>query len=126
MSAGAELQAAAIAALRGVAELGGVHDGQPLQAAVPYAVVEAGPEADWGHKSGAGREVRLAATIRDEGERPVRLRRLMSEVEPALASISAVAGWQLVTMRFLSSRVAKDRQSGWIGLVEFRARLLEL
>lgn len=126
MTAGAELQAAAIAALQAVAELGRVYDGQPVQAAVPYAVVEPGAEADWGHKSGAGREVRLSVTIRDEGERPARLRRLMGEVEAVLASVVAVAGWQLVTMRFLSSRVAKDRQGGWIGLVEFRARLLAI
>lgn len=125
MSAGAELQAAAVAALHGVAELGGVYDGPPVQAAVPYAVVEAGTEADWGHKSGAGREVRLAVTIRDEGERPVRLRRLMGEAEAALAGLASVAGWQLVTMRLLSSRAARDRQ-GWVGLVEFRARLLAL
>lgn len=126
MSAGAELQAAAIATLRGVVELGGVYDGQPLQAVVPYVVVEPGPESDWGHKSAAGREVRLAVTIRDEGERAVRLRRLMGRAEAALAGVTAVAGWQLVTMRFLSSRVAKDRQGGWVGLVEFRARLLAL
>lgn len=126
MSADAELQAAALAALQEVAELGGVYDGQPLQAVVPYAVVEPGRETDWGHKNGAGREIRLAVTIRDGGERPARLRRLMVEAEAALSGISAVAGWQLVTMNFLSSRVAKDRQSGWIGLVEFRARLLAL
>ena len=130
MSAGTELQTAAIAALQGVAELGQVCEGPPLQAVPPYAVVEAGPEADWGHKSGAGREVRLAVSIRDAGElggeRPARLRRLMDEVETALGGLAAVAGWQLVTMRFLSSRVARDRQGGWIGLVEFRARMLAL
>lgn len=124
MTAGAELQAAAVAALQAVAELGGVYDGPPVQAVAPYAIIEAGPETDWGHKSGAGREVRLAVTIRDEGERPQRLRRLMGEVEDALAGLATVQGWQLVTMRFLSSRTAKDRQGGWIGLVEFRARLL--
>lgn len=123
MSAGADMQAAAIAALQGVAELGGVYDGPPVQAAVPYAVVEAGPETDWGHKSGAGREVRIAALIRDEGERPTRLRRLMGEAEAAMAAMGNMAGWQVVTMRFLSSRVARDR-SGWVGVVEFRARVL--
>lgn len=126
MSAGTELQAAAVAALQGVTEIGGVYDGPPVQAVVPYAIVEAGPETDWGHKSGAGREVRLAVTIRDEGERPQRLRRLMGEAEDALAGLATVPGWQLVAMRFLSSRTAKDRQGGWIGLVEFRARLLAL
>jgi hypothetical protein len=36
----------------------------------PYAIVETGPEIDWSHKSGAGRELRLAVTLRDKGERP--------------------------------------------------------
>lgn len=124
MSAGTELQAAAVAALADVAELGGVYDGPPVQAVVPYATVEAGLETDWGHKNAAGREVRLDVTIRDEGERPARLRRLMAEAETVLGALAAVPGWELVTIRFLSSRVAKDRQGGWIGLVEFRARLL--
>lgn len=70
--------------------------------------------------------MRLVVTIRDEGERPSRLRRLIAEAEGMLAGLSAVPGWQLVTMRFLSSRVAKDRQGGWVGLVEFKARLLAL
>jgi hypothetical protein len=125
MSAGAELQSAAIAALQDVAELGGVYDGQPLQAVAPYALVETGPEVDWGHRSAAGREVRLAVTIRDEGERSARLRRLMAEAEAVLVGLPAVQGWQLVTMRLLSSRAARDRRSGWIGLVEFRARMLK-
>lgn len=68
MSAGAAVQAAAVVALQEVTELGGVHDGPPLQAVVRYAVVEVGLETDWGHKSSAGREVRLAVTIRDAGQ----------------------------------------------------------
>ena len=124
MSAGSALQEAAISALAAVTELGSVHDGPPLQAVAPHAVVEAGPERDWSHKSGVGREVRLAVTIRDEGERPQRLRRLMAEAETAVGGVAALPGWQLVVLRFLSSRVAKDRQGGWIGLIEFRVRLL--
>lgn len=54
MSAGPDLQAAAVAELADVAELGGVYDGPPVQAVVPYATVETGPETDWGHKNGAG------------------------------------------------------------------------
>lgn len=50
----------------------------------------------------------------------------MGETEAALGALAGVEGWQLVTMRLLSSRAARDRQSGWIGLVEFRARLLAL
>ncbi len=126
MRVGPALQAAAMTALDSVSELGSVHDGPPVQAVPPYAVVDAGSETDWGHKSGIGREVRLAVTIRDEGERPQRLQRLLIEAETALAGVPSIPGWQLVTMRFVSSRVAKDRQRGWLGLIELRARLLAL
>src|SRR5207253_4008443 len=50
--AGDSLQAAAIAVLDAVSELGAAYLGPPVQAAYPYAVVDAGLESDWGHKSG--------------------------------------------------------------------------
>jgi len=82
--AGGALQTAALARLETVAGLNRAYPGPPLQAAVPYATVEAGSEADWGHKSGEGREVRLAVGLWDEGERPERIRSLMGAVEAAL------------------------------------------
>ncbi|HEX8668175.1 MAG TPA: DUF3168 domain-containing protein [Allosphingosinicella sp.] len=127
MSASEALVAAATAALQGVPDLG-IHGGPPLQAAVPHAIVEAGPETDWGHKSGAGRELRLAVTVRDRGERPERLRRLMGEAEAAVAAVSTLAGWQLVSLRFVRSRIAAPAKGGaeadWAGVIEYRARML--
>ena len=126
--AGTALQSAAAAALRAIEGLG-VYEGPPVQAAAPYAVVEAGPEIDWSHKSGIGRELRLAVTFHERGERPARLHALMEEGEAALAGLSpALGGWQLVTFRFLRSRVAPPTAgtpSGlWTGLIEYRARML--
>jgi hypothetical protein len=51
--AGAALGSAAIAALEAL-ELGAVYPGPPLQAAFPYAVVEAGPETIGATRAGAG------------------------------------------------------------------------
>jgi hypothetical protein len=130
--AGRALQQAAIEALQGAAGIGGVYDGPPLQAAFPYAVVEAGPENDWSHKSGMGREVRLALTIRDQGERPARLHRLMEEAEQAMAGIGELlAGWRIVTMRFARSHVVREpgaraSSEAWAGAIEYRARMLAL
>lgn len=126
--AGTALQSAAAAALRAIEDLG-VYEGPPVQAAVPYAVVEAGPEMDWSHKSGTGRELRLAVTIHDRGERPARLHALMEQAEAALAGLGTVpGGWQLVTFRFLRSRVAPPTAGApsgqWTGLIEYRARML--
>jgi hypothetical protein len=125
MSAGRQLQATAVAALRAAPGIGGVYDGPPLQAAFPYALVEAGPESDWGHKSGSGREVRLAVTVRDEGERPARLHALMAEAEAAMEGLSFPDDWSVVTMRFVRSRVVRDPKGLWAGVIEYRARMLE-
>lgn len=123
MSAGEALQAAAMAALGGIGGLG-LYEGPPVQAAFPYAVVEAGPESDWGYKNGQGREVRLAVTLHDKGERPVRLKALMSAAEAALEAMGEVEGWQLVTMRFLRSRLVRDAKGQWAGAIDYRARML--
>lgn len=126
------LQAAAIAALQGAEAMGGVYDGPPLQAAFPHALVECGPESDWSHKSGTGREVRLAVTIRDEGERPARLQRLMAEAEARIYGIGAVDGWRIVSLHYLRSQGVREKRGPgspgvgrWAGVIEFRARMLK-
>lgn len=124
MSASAALMAAAQAALSGIAGLNGGYDGPPLTASLPYATVETGPESDWSWKGGGGRELRLAAAIRDAGERPDRLRNLMDAVETALAGIDGEIGeWWVVSCIFARARLAKAGRE-WAGLVEFRARMV--
>jgi hypothetical protein len=125
--AGTALQAAALARLQSVSGLSGIYPGPPLQAALPFATVEAGVETDWGHKSGVGREVRLAIALRDEGERPDRIADRMGAAEAALAAPLPVPGWQLVSLVFLRSRLVREGRAvdaAWSGLVEFRARML--
>ena len=123
--AGEALAAAAAAALEGVAGLNGAYDGPPLQAAFPYATLEAGPESDWSHKSGEGRALRLAVTLRDKGERPARLRALMAAAESAIAGIGPeLGGWRLVTLVFLRSRLLRSNDAAWSAVTEFRARML--
>ena len=124
--AGAALTAAAIEALDSL-DLGGVYPGPPLQAAHPHAVVECGPELDWGHKSGRGRELRLAVTLRDRGERPDRAQAFADVVEAAVEAGLAVEGWRLVTLALVRRRtVAEGRggKAGWIVAIEYRARML--
>lgn len=124
--AGAALRSAAIEALEAL-ELGGVYPGPPLQAAYPHALVECGPESDWGHKSGPGREIRLAVTLRDSGERPERAQAFADVVEAAMEAGLDVEGWRLVTLALLRRRtVAEGRggRAGWAVAIEFRARML--
>jgi len=120
------LAAAATAALGELAGLNGAYDGPPLQAAFPYAQVDAGLETDWSHKSGDGREVRLAVTIRDQGERPARLRALIRAAEAAIGGIERdLDGWRLVTLVFLRSRMLRETGAAWAAAIDFRARMLK-
>ena len=126
MSAGAALRSAAIETLAAL-DLGGVYPGPPLQAAFPHAIVECGPETDWSHKSGRGRELRLAVTLRDSGERPERAQAFADVVESAMEAGLVVEGWRLVTLAMLRSRtVAEGRggKAGWAVTLDYRARML--
>lgn len=127
MSASEALAGAAMAALRALAGLTGVYEGRPVQAAPPYALVEAGPELDWSHKSGTGREVRLAAVLRGKGERPDGLRALAAQAEAALVALAGeLGGWRLVSLVFMRSRLVAEGPGEWVAVSEFRARLLRV
>jgi hypothetical protein len=124
--AGQILAEAAIAALRGIEGLNGVHDGPPLTAAFPYAVVEAGPESDWSHKSGEGRELRLSILVRDKGERPARLRELVAAIEDIVVGIGGeLGGWRLVNLVFVREAMLREPGAAWSAAIDYRARLLK-
>jgi hypothetical protein len=122
VSAGGILQSAIAGALDAVEDLTGVFDGPPARASYPYAVIDAGNETDWSHKSGDGREVLVGVTVWDD--QPVRLHQLADAVEATLGSLAAISGWQLVTMRLVRRRVVRDVAGPWAAAVDFRARLL--
>ncbi|HTU11435.1 MAG TPA: DUF3168 domain-containing protein [Allosphingosinicella sp.] len=125
MSAGQALTDAMLAALREIEGLNQVYDGQPLTAAFPYALVETGPESDWSHKTGEGRELRLSILVHDKGERPIRLRRLVAAVEEiAPRIVPDLESWQLVNLVFLRAAMLREAGAAWTAAIEYRARLL--
>jgi hypothetical protein len=124
--AGQVLAEAVIAALRTLEGLNGVYDGPPLSAAFPYAVVAAGPESDWSHKSGEGRELRLSIQVYDKGERAGRLRALVAEIEAVVMQTGPeLAGWRLVTLIFVRGAMLRSTGAAWTAAVDYRARLLK-
>ena len=126
MMAGASeaLAGRAIAALNAVEGLNHAYDGLPARSSLPYAAIEIGPESDWGWKGGEGRELRLVATVHDGGERPERLRRLMTGVEGALLGLGgAAAGWRIVNVVLVRRRTAQKKAGSWTGSVEVRVRM---
>jgi hypothetical protein len=124
--AGQALAEAMLTALRELGGLNGSYDGPPLHAAFPYAIVETGPESDWSHKSGEGRELRLSILVRDKGESPARLRGIMAAVELAVTAIGPdLAGWRLVNLVFLRGSMLRETGAAWTAAIEYRARLLK-
>lgn len=124
--AGQALAEAVMAALRALEGLNGAYDGPPLGAACPYAVIEAGPESDWSHKSGDGREVRLSIQVHDKGERPGRLRALVAEIEAiVMQTVPELAGWRLVNLVFVREAMLRNTGAAWTTAIDYRARLLK-
>lgn len=124
MTSASEALAAAVPAMAAVGGLNGAYDGTPVRASLPYATIDLGPESDWSWKGGGGREIRLAVSIRDAGEAPVRLRRLMAEAETALLGLEGgVEAWRIVNIVTLRTRAAQKRASEWTGTIEVRVRM---
>ena len=125
------LQAAAVAALTAHPVLAngltGVYDGPPPRAAFPYVAINDGIASDWSTKTNAGREIRLALTVWDDGESTTRLSNLMSHVEDAVLAIARdLPDWRIASLVFLRSMVVRDPAGPWAGLVEYRVRLLAI
>ena len=123
------VQAAAITALQAhpvlSVELTGVYDGPPPRAGFPYISVADGLVTDWSTKTAAGREIRLALTIWDDGEEASRLHTLMGHAEDAIAGMARdLPGWRVASNVFLRSLVVRDAAGPWAGLVEHRIRIL--
>lgn len=119
------LVSALIAALRDVPGLSQVSDGEPLQAGDAAAVVDAGPETDWGFKGGEGAEVRLAILVTCGGEAPGRARGFGERIRAAVATVAPDLGrWRLVSMVMLRSRLLREAGPKWTAVVEYRARMI--
>lgn len=128
MSAGSVLQAAVAAALKGMDPLA-VFDAPPVRAALPYAVVDEPVLASrevWGWE---GRDGRVLVTLHDSGERPVRLRAMLGEVEARVRGLAPDGapgpgeGWRLMWLKLRRSRIVAGKDGRWRGEAEFSARM---
>jgi hypothetical protein len=131
MSAAVVLAEAIRAALTGHAPLAdglaGVFDGLPVRAATPHAVIGEALLSDWGTKDMAGREARVVVSLFDAGESPARLRRMVGEVEVAMAGLPRVigGGWELASRVLLRARIERKGEGRWVATSEWRLRVLK-
>ena len=131
MSGAAEsLQSALVAQLLAAPELGGltgIYDGPPTRAAFPYLSIGSSAISDWSTKTEAGREIRLALTLWDDGTQPTRLYALVAALERAVLALPrGLPGWRIASLTYVRSFIARDPQGPWAGLVEHRVRMLQI
>lgn len=129
MSAELAVRSAVLAALRGDVALGdlvnGVFDGAQVQASAPFVQLAECSGAEWGGKGLDGREVRVALALRDLGESSGRIAEMIGRVDAVARGVAGVtsAGWRIVTVRFLRSRIGRaSPAAGWQGVVDYRVR----
>ncbi|WP_267435401.1 DUF3168 domain-containing protein [Sphingomonas sp. GM_Shp_1] len=124
MTAREALRAGLLAALRAALQplAVTVFDAVPVRASVPQAVLGEPGESDWGAAGIEGRELRVAVTLTDEGERPLRLRAAMQAVEGITLSAALADGWQVAGWAVTATRMVKTG-ARWTASVEWRARL---
>lgn len=129
-AAEAEVRGAIAAALRAdvtlAGVLNGVFDGPAVRASPPFAEVGDALASDWGTKDLRGRELRVAVSIRDATERPVRLAGFVDAAERAIEALPRVLdGWRVASCVFVRSRVAGEGPGRWLAVIEYRVRVLE-
>ena len=129
MSVREGLIAAVLAGLddRGADDALTVFDAPPVRAAMPYAVIEEPVLSAIGASGIEGVEARIAITVTDGGERPVRLRRLIAGIEARMAALperiaDADGDWRAVVRRLIKSRITRAKAGHWIGTSEFMVR----
>jgi hypothetical protein len=126
MSFEAELQDAALAALRAVEGANGVFLERPVRATPPYLVLGEMLSADWSAKGAIGREARLQVRVHDQGESWSRTAALQGAAGRAIEGLSRQIGsWRLGSIVLLRARTARDGSGGWLGTVEYRIRAME-
>lgn len=124
-SAEAAVQAAALAALRGVAGLNGVCLAPPVKATPPYAELGDLLSGDWSVKDRAGRELRLLVTVRDAAESNARVQALVAAVCATIEGLPRdLDGWRVTSVVLVRSRASGRPVGRWSAVVEYRVRVL--
>lgn len=123
MGASLAVQRLVATALAGIGGVSGVYDGPPVDAVAPYLVIGSDVMTEWGTKTEAGHEHRLAVSVWDAGPGAARAKALMGAVEAALTGLAGVRdGHRVVSSRLVRALVLTDAEGWTRGIVEVRVR----
>ncbi|AKM09286.1 DUF3168 domain-containing protein [Croceicoccus naphthovorans] len=106
-------------------ELNAISEEAPLRASLPWLAIVASASSDWSHKTGSGREVRIAIELQARGDDPETAGQLVAEIEKAVEDLPHdQTGFRIANIQFLRART--EQRGGTIRavLLEYRFRIL--
>ena len=93
----------------------------PVAVSPPSLAIVASAAADRSHKTGTGREVRLALEIVDRADDPAHTAAIAARVEQRIATLAPdQSGFRIVATQFLRSRVERRARTRRATLLEYR------
>ena len=124
-----ELRAALIGHLRAdpvlQTMLNAVTEEAPSRASPPWLGIAASASTDWSHKTGRGREVRIAFELHARADEPRACFDMANAVQDAVESLPrGQDGFDLVGTLFLRGRVEERPRNTRAMLLEYRFRAL--
>ena len=107
------------------AGLNAIVEEAPLRTSPPWLGIVASASADFSHKTGMGREARVALELQTLGDDPGEAAALVGAIEARLAALpSQQDGFRIASLAFLRARAEQRGEARRAVLLEYRARLI--
>ena len=107
-----------------MAQVNGVFHRPPARIAAPYALLDDVLATDWGTKDKAGREVRLAFSIREGSQDAGPVSAVTAALDARLMAMPRTStSYRLASLHPLRSRTVRIGEL-WLATLDYRARLL--
>ncbi|MDR7102810.1 DUF3168 domain-containing protein [Croceicoccus sp. BE223] len=106
-------------------ELNAISEEVPLRASLPWLAIVASASADWSHKTGMGREVRIAVELQARGDDPETAAALVANLEAAILALPPrQPSFRIASIQFLRARTEQRGGTTRAVLLEYRFRVL--
>lgn len=106
-------------------ELNAISEEAPLRASLPWLAIVASASADWSHKTGTGREVRIAVELQARGDDPETAAALVANLEAAILALPPrQPSFRIASVQFLRARTEQRGGTTRAVLLEYRFRVL--
>ena len=106
-------------------DLNAISEEAPLRASLPWLAIVASASADWSHKTGRGREVRIAVELQARGDDPETAASLVGSIESAVEGLPPdQPSFTVAGIQFLRARTEQRGGTVRAVLLEYRFRIL--